>query len=368
MTLRVHVAGPGVDVTRRLAPGDPALIIGRDSDCGICLPDAQRSISRRHLSVWNEGDQLQFHVLSVVNGVQVAAGALPPGARGVLATGEVMALSAFRIMAEAEDVAQETAPEFMDTWSRLQDDAEHLQANEGVTRPHAPADEDPFSDWGFQSSFGPASAGGPLHADSLLPASDLQPFVAGLGLDASAAASLTRGELETIGRLTRVALQGLLQASEAAAVTRLQARAEDLTLADKRQPNPLRMDAPVESKLQYLVGGAAAAAGFLPPDEALAQVATELVAHEQAIAQAVQEAIRGVLADFEPEALKKRLLGGGGRLFESARAWDAFARDYGERMAAEPAWEQQLLDRHFARAYARALLRAKRNTPGQPGG
>jgi hypothetical protein len=29
---------------------------------------------------------------------------------------------------------------------------------------------------------------------------------------------------------------------------------------------------------------------------------------------------------------------------------------------------QQLLDRHFARAYARALLRAKRNTPGRGSG
>ena len=56
-------------------------------------------------------------------------------------------------------------------------------------------------------------------------------------------------------------------------------------------------------------------------------------------------------------------LGGGARIFESARAWDAFTRDYAERSAAQPPWVQQLLDRHFAMAYARALLRAKRNTP-----
>ena len=79
----------------------------------------------------------------------------------------------------------------------------------------------------------------------------------------------------------------------------------------------------------------------------------------------------GMLADrpiFEPEALKKRLLGGGGGLFGAARAWEAFARDYAEKTGAEAAWVQQLLDRHFARAYARALLRAKRNTSGRPVG
>ncbi|MEJ8840357.1 type VI secretion system-associated FHA domain protein [Ramlibacter sp. AN1133] len=367
MALQVHVAGPGVDVTRRLEAGDPALILGRDSDCAICLPDPERSVSRRHLSLWNEGEQLHFHVLSVVNGVQTAAGELPPGSRGVLGPGEVLALSAFRISAAVATDAAAPAPEFVDTWARLQVEADLLQPGEGATQPEAPAEEDPFGDWGFQSTFGPGSPGGALSADALTPASDLQAFLDGLGVGGGEP-GLTRGELHTIGRLTRIAVQGLLQASEAAAGSRRDARAGDHTMAEKRELNPLRMDAPIEAKLSYLFGGAAASAGFLPPDRAMAQVATELAAHEHAMGQAVQEALAGVLADFEPEALKKRLLGGGGRLFESARAWDAFARDYAERMAAEPAWVQQLLDRHFARAYARALLRAKRNTSGRSDG
>ena len=70
MTLELHIAGPGLDVTRSLAAGEPALILGRDADCGVCLPDPQRNVSRRHLSVWNEGDELHFHVLSVVNGIR----------------------------------------------------------------------------------------------------------------------------------------------------------------------------------------------------------------------------------------------------------------------------------------------------------
>jgi len=35
MSLQLHVFGPGVDERRRLEPGEPALIVGRDSDCAI---------------------------------------------------------------------------------------------------------------------------------------------------------------------------------------------------------------------------------------------------------------------------------------------------------------------------------------------
>ncbi|GAB3665231.1 type VI secretion system-associated FHA domain protein [Ramlibacter alkalitolerans] len=368
MALQIHVAGPGVDVTRRLEAGEPALILGRDSDCAICLPDAERNVSRRHLSLWNDGDLLQFHVLSVVNGVQTPAGELPPGARGVLAAGEVLSLSAFRITAALATQDEQTGPASVDAWANLQSAAELLDSVEGTTRPETPAEEDPFGDWGFQTTFGPGAPGGSLRAEALAPAPDLESFFEGLGVHGATHAGLTRGELQTIGRITRIAVQALLQASEAAAATRRDTRAGEPTPAERSELHPLRLDTPIETRLEYLFGGAAASGGFVPPDRAMAQVAAELVAHEQAMGQAVQEAIRGVLADFEPEALRKRLPGSGRRLFGAARAWEAFARDYAERAAAEPAWVHQLLDRHFARAYARALLRAKRNTGGRPDG
>ncbi|HET8746624.1 MAG TPA: type VI secretion system-associated FHA domain protein [Ramlibacter sp.] len=350
MALEIHVAGPGVEVTRRLEPGDPALILGRDSECAICLPDPERNVSRRHLSVWNEGDQLQFQVLSVVNGVQTAAGELPPGAHGVLAAGEVLGVSAYRIRVVPVDVAAAS----LDTWARLRDQADRMAP--------APAEDDPFSEWGFQSTYGPGGPGEPLPGEGPAPASDLQAFFEGLGFEPAGGVGFTRAELQAIGRVTRIALQGLLQASEAAAAMRRDTRAGEPGAAQRRESNPLRAEAPLEAKLAYLFGGAAASAGRLPPERAVAQLATELAAHEQAMGQAVQEALRGVLADFEPEALRKRLPGGSGRLFGAARAWEAFARDYGERIAAEPPWLHSLLDRHFVRAYARALLRAKRNT------
>ena len=127
MALDLHISGPGVDVHRLLSAGEPALILGRDSDCAVCLPDPEREISRRHLSVWNEGDQLHFHVLSVVNGVETSAGELPPGARGELPPGEMLGLSAFRIMATPVSVGYAEEPlDVADPWAEFARQAEHL--------------------------------------------------------------------------------------------------------------------------------------------------------------------------------------------------------------------------------------------------
>jgi predicted component of type VI protein secretion system len=174
--------------------------------------------------------------------------------------------------------------------------------------------------------------------------------------------SLTQAELETMGRLTRVALQGLLQTLAAAGGGRHALRSEDRTVLQPAQVNPLHMDTPVESKLWYLFGGQAAASGCIAPDRAVAELVDQLVAHQTAIAEAAREAVQGAIEEFDPEALKTRLLGGGARLFESARAWDAFARDYAGNAQDLPGWVRRIMDRRFPEAYAQALVRVKRHT------
>jgi predicted component of type VI protein secretion system len=363
MALELSISGPGLDVCRRLRRGEPALIVGRDTDCAVCLPDPERNISRRHLSVWNDAEELHFHVLSVVNGVDTASGALPPGSRGVLAAGDTLGLSAFRIRVQlAPDAPDETAAA-PDAWSEFARAAAQLVPDNSSETVPGTADADPFGDWGFQSTFGAGAASSTLGGDAQQPATDLHPFFAGLGMDGSQ--SMTNGDLEMLGRLTRIAMQGLLQAAQVAAAARKDDPSGERTLMEAREFNPLRMDTPFEAKLSYLFGGEVAAAGLMPPDRAVAQIAAELAAHQRAMGDAVVEVVQKVLEDFEPEALKKRLLGGSTRMFESARAWDAFVRHYAEQLAANPGWTQQLLDRHFVRAYARALVRAKRNTPGR---
>jgi predicted component of type VI protein secretion system len=364
MALDLLIAGPGFEVTRRLQPGAPALVLGRDTDCAVCLPDPERNISRRHLSVWNEGDQLHFHVLSVVNGVDTVNGELPPGSRGVLASTEVLGLSAYRITSQLAPAGQEGA----DPWAEFHRQAREMMPEAGMETVPANLEDDPFGDWGFQSTFGPGAPGGEVSADDLAQASDLRPFFNGLGIAAAQQVSLTQGELENLGRITRIALQGLLQAVHNAALSRQEVRAEDRTMAEPREMNPLRMDSSIETKLYYLFGGQAASSGFIPPERAVGQVVTELNAHQQAMAEALREAVKGVLQEFDPDVLKNRLLGGGSRLFGSARAWEAFAKDYADRKEAQAEWVQRLLDRHFSQAYVKALMRVKRNTTGRPPG
>ena len=49
--LELRIFGPGLDVVQVLRAGQPELVLGRDADCGICLPDPERNVSRRHLAV-----------------------------------------------------------------------------------------------------------------------------------------------------------------------------------------------------------------------------------------------------------------------------------------------------------------------------
>lgn len=354
MALELHIAGPGLDVHRRLAAGEPALVLGRDADCSVCLPDPERNVSRRHLSVWNVADVLQFQVLSVVNGVDVDGGELPPGATGVLRPGQSLTVAAYQLTVAPAPVAAPAA----DPWAEFARAASALMPTEEPTVP----DDDPFGDWGFGDTFGPGSPRGAMKAEALVPATDLQPFVAGLGLQPGQLQALTQGELEAVGRLTRMALAGLLQALQGVDASRRSAGNEDRTVVEPRAPNPLRMDTPLEAKLAYLLGAQVPGAGFMAPERALAEAVGEVLVHQQATGEALRQTLHALLQEFDPEALKARLLGGGAKLFESARAWDAFARDYAERRPALDKWVQQALDRHFAEAYAQALVRLKRDT------
>jgi predicted component of type VI protein secretion system len=92
----------------------------------------------------------------------------------------------------------------------------------------------------------------------------------------------------------------------------------------------------------------------------------ELLVHDRATDLAVREAVQATLGEFSPAALRSRLLGGGTKLFEGARAWESFTKYYAEQARELPAWTQKLLDRYFTEAYLRESLRIKRETSDRP--
>lgn len=365
MTLELRIVGPGLDVRRVLRSGEPHLVLGRDIECSIPLLDPQRNLSRRHLAVWNEADELHFHVLSVVNGVEMPFGEAPPGARGVLGFGQVLKMADYTLAVAL--VPQGTG--HAEAWSEL--DHEAPQGAVGRLRagmpPHAPED-DPFGDWGFETTFGSGSKdGGPLDAAALAPAGDLSPFFRGLGLEPVQIGQLSQGELETIGRLVRSAMLAIfeLQGSRNGVPTSADSPEQENTIP-AGGANPLKTSWPDEVKLRYLFGGQAASGGLVRPERALREVMAELIAHERAVDLAAREALEATLREFSPAALKNRLLGGGAKLFEGARAWDAFTKYYDEQAREMPAWAQKLLDRYFTEAYLRESLRIKGETPERP--
>jgi len=373
MALELRIAGPGLDVVRRLEAGQPELVLGRDAECGVCLPDPQRNVSRRHLSVWIEEDALHFRVLSVVNGVEMPFGEAPPGARGVLPLGQTLKLADYTLTATA--VGETPAPHH-DPWAVFDRDASGVapvppglraslgsgQAG-GFAMPGAPAEDDPFGDWGFETTFGPGPmGGGALDAGKLAPG-DLTAFFQGLGLDPASLGALSQGEIETLGRLVRTLVLGVLELHTSATGVKQDLRAEDRTMVAVKDNNPLKTDWPQETKLRYLFGGRSSGVGFVNPERAVRELLVELIVHNNASGAASRAALESTLKEFAPHALKDRLLGGGAKLFEGTRTWDAYVKYYETQARDMPRWAQRLLDKYFTEAYLRESLRIRRETP-----
>lgn len=362
--LELRVQGPEFDVLRVLKPAEPELVLGRDAECGVCLPDPQRTVSRRHLAVWNEAGELHFRVLSVVNGVEMHFGEAPPGARGVLPAGQVLKLAEYQVTVAPIEAAPPEPEE--DPWAVFDRDGSGIAAVPEAVRASlasASPEADPFGEWGFETTLGPGGPqGGGLDASKLGVATDLAPFFRGLGLDPQRVGPLSEGELEAVGQLVRAAVAGILELRQATTNVTQELKAEDRTMVAAQDNNPLKAEWPLETKLQYLFGGRAAATGFVAPQRALNELLTDLVSHELAAGTAARAAVGGTLAEFAPAQIKARLLGGGAKLFEAARAWDAYGRYYAQQGEQMPEWVQRMLDKYFTAEYLQERLRIKRET------
>lgn len=369
MALELHVAGPGLDVVRRLEAGQPELVLGRDADCDVCLPDPQRNVSRRHLSLWVEEGELHFRVLSVVNGVEMPFGEAPPGARGVLANGQALKLAEYTVSAEAVPEAQSDPWAVLDREGaggtpvpRVVHDSPAPGQAGGFTASTA-AEEDPFGDWGFETTFAPGGVGGePADAGTPVPG-DLGAFFRGLGIDPAAVGALGDEEVEAMGHLVRVLVVGVLELHASASGVKQDLRAEDRTMMATRDDNPLKTGWPHDTKLRYLFGGRKGGVGFMGAERAARELLVELIAHNTASGAATRAALESTLKEFAPGSIKARLLGDGPKLFEGTRAWYAYVKYYRDQGGDMGRWAQRLLDKYFTEAYLRESLRIRRETP-----
>jgi predicted component of type VI protein secretion system len=369
--LELRISGPGLDVLRALKAGDPELVLGRDADCGVCLPDPQRNVSRRHLSLWLDNGELNFRVLSVVNGVEMPFGEAPPGARGVLPPGQTLKVGDYSVCAESVEPMEPAAAPPADPWAVFEREGSGAGTLSPVTSsagrvpardaPPARAEEDPFEEWEFEASLGPHLS--PRLAPRAAQAGDLAAFFRGLGLDPASVGALGQGEVEGLGRLTRMLLLGVLQLYESGAAVKEQMHAEDRTMVAAKDNNPLKTTWPEDTKLRYLFGGRAGSIGFPNPERALGELLLELLAHSGASASATRAALESTLKEFAPATLKTILQVGGAKLFEGARAWNAYCKYHARESQDLGRWAQRLLDRYYSEAYLRESARIKRDTP-----
>jgi predicted component of type VI protein secretion system len=375
MALELHIFGPALDTVRVVHPGEAELILGRDAECSVSLPDPERMVSRRHIALWNVDDVLHFRVLSSINGIDMPFGYAPPGANGILQPGQLMKIGEYS--AQVRPAGQATAEQ--DPWAvfdrpgassadaTLPRTAVVVSSRDELSGPVISAEEDPFGDWGFESTFGPASNPGALKAVADGPAAgDLAAFYKGLGLDTVKLNALTAAELEAAGRAIRIALEGLFELYASRYGAPREQRSDDGSVVPVKDNNPLKTHWPDDTKLQYLFGGRAGSIGFVSPQRALTDVVGELLTHDAAVSAATRASLEGTLQEFAPSALKDRLLGVGSKLFEGARAWDAYSRYYTVKSQGLDEWVEQLLDRYFKDAYSRESQRIKRETGLKP--
>ncbi len=271
-----------------LRDGAPERVIGRDGACDVCLPDPEKTISRRHLAVWNQSGSLWFRVLSSVNGVDLPGGEVPPGARALLPQDQTLVLGGYRLYvtvvaehsAGGDDATVVEPMEFHHSITPTVALMSRSQPLHLSTTQINAADHDPFADWAFQTdALGKAVASEPSHLQ-LSP--DLTVFFKAVGLDPARIGALTIDEIETLGRVVRVGLAALLNFEfQHPSERELQAQ-QTQGLLSRRSNNPLHNQWTIENKLRYLLGGRAASVGFVKPQLALQELIADIQTHQQA--------------------------------------------------------------------------------------
>ena len=92
MQFQIQVDGPAFSRTVTLDASSAPLVVGRDPSAALCLPDPDRSISRKHVSLHCELAPVPgvlVTVLSAVSGVSSSRGEIAPGHTLLLRAGEL---------------------------------------------------------------------------------------------------------------------------------------------------------------------------------------------------------------------------------------------------------------------------------------
>lgn len=205
----------------------------------------------------------------------------------------------------------------------------------------------------------PAGAGA---ADQPLLASFLQ----GAGL-AGARVGNPAAMFEELGRAFRALVAELRATLFARAAVKGEFRIEQ-TMIHSSGNNPLKFAVGDDEALAALLGGGHRA--DMTASAAITDALRDVRLHELATMAAMQSAVRALLAEFDPAALRREAEQGGGMalvgLQRKARAWDGFERLYARVSGGLADDFDTVFGQAFARAYQQALDEVKAQARQKP--
>jgi type VI secretion system FHA domain protein len=177
-------------------------------------------------------------------------------------------------------------------------------------------------------------------------------FLRGVGLDEKALLEPEK-TLEHIGAAIRATVSGLRQVLIARASIKDEFRIAQ-TLIRAKGNNPLKFSLNDDDALATLMGQR----GGMAPEDAIAESFVDLRMHELATVSAMQEAVRVLLAQFEPEAVERKAKANALDIHPAqrkARAWETFVQQHRTVTQALADDFDSVFGKAFARAYEQAI-------------
>jgi type VI secretion system protein ImpI/type VI secretion system protein len=194
----------------------------------------------------------------------------------------------------------------------------------------------------------------------------LHAFLRGAGLEDAQPAD-PAATMVALGQAFRAMVAGLRQALIARAAVKGEFRIEQ-TMIRSRGNNPLKFSAGDDDALAALLGIGRRV--DMSPAAAVADALRDMRLHELATVAAMQSAVRALLAQLDPAALRQAAEQGGGLALvpaqKKARAWDAFEALHARTSQALADDFDSVFGRAFARSYEQALRDVTaRDDPGR---
>ncbi len=317
---------PAVTSSMRFTP-DRSWVIGRSESCDWHLPDPGKVMSSRHAEIRCDGDG-GFHVRDLsTNGVFLNGSGDPLGRdmEAPVHSGDQLRFGDYELSATLQGMENEspaavagesaarpppvTAPSLlMAATGSASTDQKAVPAPDRSAMASGPGSalasglgerflgdshvEMPGPEIPDQWDWGAVTAPGKEASVNQAADGQLEALLDGLGLQGMAASDLRAEDCRALGKLTRTLLDRLLDLLHMRARQKQQLRVKQ-TLFQRSENNPLKFSATSADALESLL--LRPHPSFLGPEEAVAQAFDDVVSHEHALLNGVEQVVADIL-------------------------------------------------------------------------